>query len=55
VRRKGAIVAAAANLVEVRPEVAYQPPRLDELGDVVALTKGQAADDTADMNTARYW
>jgi hypothetical protein len=55
VRRKGAIVAAAAILVGVQPGAVYEPPRLDELGDVVTLTNGTADDDTADMATAKYW
>ncbi|MGQ0838005.1 lasso RiPP family leader peptide-containing protein [Actinokineospora sp.] len=39
----------------VESPVRYEPPRLDELGDVVELTQGSAADDTADMQTAKYW
>ena len=41
---------------EVEHKVAfYEPPTLDELGGVVELTRGTAADDTADMTTAKYW
>lgn len=36
-------------------QVQYEPPCLDELGDVVELTMGAAADDTADMATRKYW
>jgi hypothetical protein len=36
-------------------QVKYEPPRLDEVGDVVALTRGTAADDTADMKTSKYF
>lgn len=35
--------------------ISYEPPTLVEVGDAVDLTRGTAADDTADMNTARYW
>ncbi|WP_017566230.1 lasso RiPP family leader peptide-containing protein [Nocardiopsis synnemataformans] len=33
----------------------YEPPMVVELGDARELTLGNAADDTADMNTARYY
>jgi hypothetical protein len=33
----------------------YETPVLTELGGVVDLTNGTAADDTADMATAKYW
>ncbi|PWK83216.1 hypothetical protein C8D88_111101 [Lentzea atacamensis] len=33
----------------------YEAPELIELGGVVDLTNGTAADDTADMATAKYW
>lgn len=33
----------------------YCPPRLARLGTVREVVLGTAADDTADMNTARYW
>lgn len=33
----------------------YQTPQVTDLGDVTELTLGTAADDTADMNTARYY
>lgn len=36
-------------------QVQYEPPTFDELGDVVELTRGTAAEDTADMKTAKYW
>lgn len=39
----------------LKSPVRYEPPRLDELGDVVDLMRGTAADDTADMQTAKYW
>lgn len=37
------------------PQAKYEPPRLDEVGDVVELTRGTAADDTADMKTSKYF
>lgn len=37
------------------PQGQYEPPRLDEVGDVVELTRGTAADDTADMKTSKYY
>jgi hypothetical protein len=33
----------------------YEAPQVTDLGDVAEVTLGTAADDTADMNTARYW
>lgn len=33
----------------------YTPPRLTELGTVREVVLGSAANDTADMNTARYY
>jgi hypothetical protein len=33
----------------------YTPPRVIALGKVREVVLGSAADDTADMNTARYW
>lgn len=33
----------------------YEPPELTELGDISEFTLGNAAHDTADMNTARYY
>ncbi len=33
----------------------YQPPELVELGDAREVTLGAADDDTADMNTAKYY
>jgi hypothetical protein len=33
----------------------YAPPRMVVLGKVRDVVLGTAADDTADMNTARYW
>lgn len=32
----------------------HEPPRLDELGDIVKLTNGSATDSTRDAN-AWYW
>jgi hypothetical protein len=32
----------------------YQTPQVIELGDIVALTNGSGADDTADMNQYYY-
>lgn len=37
------------------PQAQYEPPTLDEVGDVVELTRGTASDDTADMKTSKYW
>lgn len=34
---------------------AYEPPELTDLGRVAGFTLGNAAKDTADMNTARYY
>lgn len=34
--------------------MAYEPPTLDELGDVVELTNGSATDNIKDAN-AWYW
>lgn len=40
---------------KVTPSVAiYETPQVIELGDIVELTNGNGADDTADMN-AYYW
>ncbi|HLU96157.1 lasso RiPP family leader peptide-containing protein [Thermobifida alba] len=36
-------------------EEIYQPPELVELGDAREVTLGAADDDTADMNTAKYY
>ncbi|MGH3620461.1 MAG: lasso RiPP family leader peptide-containing protein [Sciscionella sp.] len=33
----------------------YEPPQLTDLGEVTEFTLGAAAQDTADMNTARYY
>jgi hypothetical protein len=33
----------------------YEAPQVIELGNVVELTQGTAADDTADQATAKYW
>lgn len=33
----------------------YERPQVADLGDVHTVTLGNAKDDTADMNTARYW
>jgi len=33
----------------------YEPPQVTDLGDVAEVTLGSANDDTADMNTARYY
>lgn len=33
----------------------YEPPELTDLGEVNEFTLGSKADDTADMNTARYF
>jgi hypothetical protein len=33
----------------------YEPPQLTDVGDVRKVTRGDGADDTADMNTARYF
>jgi hypothetical protein len=33
----------------------YEAPELTDLGDVTEFTLGSGADDTADMNTARYY
>jgi len=35
--------------------VEYEPSTLDEMGDVVELTRGTADFDTADMKTSKYW
>lgn len=35
-------------------EVAYEPPQIRVLGDVVELTKGSRSDDTADMKAYYY-
>ena len=35
--------------------VAYEPPTLTDLGDARELTLGSGANDTADLNTARYY
>ncbi|MGH3625656.1 MAG: lasso RiPP family leader peptide-containing protein [Sciscionella sp.] len=48
-------MAASAFQSSSESEVQYEPPTLDELGEVVELTRGTAADDTADMKTAKYW
>jgi hypothetical protein len=40
------------NRVDVQP---YEAPQVNDLGDVTEVTLGSAADDTADMNTARYY
>lgn len=54
-REEGAGMAASAVSTSTESEVQYEPPTLDEMGDVVELTRGTAADDTADMKTAKYW
>ncbi|MGH3812652.1 MAG: lasso RiPP family leader peptide-containing protein [Pseudonocardiaceae bacterium] len=36
-------------------EQRYEPPVVIDLGEVVELTLGSGAADTADMNTARYY
>lgn len=36
-------------------QVRYEPPTLEEVGDVVELTRGTADADTADMKTSKYW
>jgi hypothetical protein len=33
----------------------YQSPELTDLGDVTEFTLGNAAHDTADLNTSRYY
>ena len=33
----------------------YEPPLLSDLGDVREVALGSAADDTADLNSARYY
>lgn len=33
----------------------YERPRVADLGHVRDVVLGNAQDDTADMNTARYW
>jgi hypothetical protein len=33
----------------------YEPPQLTDLGEVTEVTLGTADEDTADMNTARYY
>jgi hypothetical protein len=33
----------------------YESPQLSDLGAVREITFGSAADDTADMNTSRYY
>lgn len=53
--QEGANMAATEVPEVLESPVRYEPPRLDEMGDVVALTRGTAADDTADMKTAKYW
>ena len=55
VREEGACMAASAFPSSSESEVQYESPIRDELGDVVELTMGTAADDTADMKTAKYW
>ncbi|GAA3986007.1 hypothetical protein GCM10022630_33190 [Thermobifida alba] len=40
---------------EKMDEEIYQPPELVELGDAREVTLGAADDDTADMNTAKYY
>lgn len=50
------MTAASGGPVRVTIEVPkYEAPELIELGGVVDLTNGTAADDTADMATAKYW
>lgn len=39
---------------EVRDSSQYETPQVIELGGVVALTNGNGADDTADMNQYYY-
>jgi hypothetical protein len=53
--QEGANMAATEVPKVLESPVRYEPPRLDEMGDVVDLTRGTAADDTADMKTAKYW
>lgn len=36
-------------------EQTYEPPALIDLGDVRELTLGAGAQDTADLNAARYY
>jgi hypothetical protein len=61
--RRNAGIAAAGN-VESNPKETeypamvkqpYVPPRVTALGTVRHVVLGSAADDTADMNTARYY
>ena len=33
----------------------YEPPVVTDIGAVTEVALGEGADDTADMNTARYW
>jgi hypothetical protein len=54
-RGRGPDVAATEVPDALESPVQYEPPRLDEMGDVVELTRGTAADDTADAKTAKYW
>lgn len=48
-------MAASAVPVSTESEVQYEPPTLDEMGDVVELTRGSSYDDTADSKVSKYW
>lgn len=39
----------------MQEEQAYEPPVLIDLGDARELTLGNGSQDTADLNTARYY
>lgn len=43
------------NVQEDAQEPAYEPPVLVDLGDARELTLGTGAQDTADLNAARYY
>lgn len=54
-RKEGASMVTGEVPHDSESRVQYEPPTLDEIGDVVELTRGTAADDTADMKTSKYW
>lgn len=37
------------------PEPLYEPPTITCLGEVRDVVLGSGTDDTADLNTSRYW
>lgn len=42
-------------VVQSTPEVPYEPPIVTCLGEVREFVLGDGSQDTADMNTSRYW